>query len=100
MGCTWTVVREEGFVELTGRSYSHSKIRTSVLGKEMTASPTGLSAYRLIVRAPASPQATHVTDPSLPVARTTDPEGEAVGHPTRISDDDRPRPLDDDAHRS
>ncbi|KAJ9118361.1 hypothetical protein QFC24_006189 [Naganishia onofrii] len=27
----------------------HSKIRASVVGKEMTASPTGLSAYRLII---------------------------------------------------
>ncbi|KAJ9095054.1 hypothetical protein QFC19_007734 [Naganishia cerealis] len=34
---------------IVGADGIHSKIRTSVLSKEMTASPTGLSAYRLII---------------------------------------------------
>ncbi|KAJ9093163.1 hypothetical protein QFC21_006479 [Naganishia friedmannii] len=34
---------------VVGADGIHSKIRASVLGKEVTASPTGLSAYRLII---------------------------------------------------
>lgn len=75
-------------------THSHSKIRASVLGKEMTASPTGLSAYRLIVSRPVSRS-------YLPLARVlelgadfTDPQRETSDHPSRLGHDDGQRSMD------
>jgi len=52
MECQCRQSDDPGWVVITNDFqgiHSHSKIRASVLGKEMTATPTGLSAYRLIV---------------------------------------------------
>ena len=55
MECQCRQSDDPGWVVITNDfqgTHSHSKIRASVLGKEMTATPTGLSAYRLIVSQP------------------------------------------------